>query len=127
MGRKRQMEKVLIVTPFNPKGTGGAETFTKDLALTLSKRFVIHISTLPVGETWQGMNYLKGARLTLKLTRAVNKMKPQQYTKIYAMGLMSSFACYILKLKYSAIMLALYDFVKPNLFTKVLNHAEKVF
>jgi glycosyltransferase involved in cell wall biosynthesis len=123
------MEKTLIITPFNPKGVGGAETFTKDFAKALSKVFEVHICTLPQEtKKWQGMSYLKSLSMLWKLFFFTRRLvKEYNYKKVYALGLMASFVCVVLRLRFSAVMLALYDFKKPNLFTKILSRADMVF
>lgn len=124
------MPKALIITPFYKSALGGAESFAEDLAKELSKTYLVHISTIkwdkPVA--WEGLNYLKAVKLLLKLSLGTRKMlKKNRYEKIYALGMLSSLVCVFLGLKFSAIILALYDFKKPNLYGWILNRAEKVF
>lgn len=121
--------KSLIITPFFKPNIGGAETFAEDLAKFLAKKGTVHICTIkwkkPV--QWQGMNLWKGAYFAWRLFPSLLKMKKCQYDRVYALGIISSFLCAILGIKYSAVILALYDFKKPHWFRFFLNRAETVF
>ncbi len=125
------MEKALIITPFYFPNRGGAETFASDLFFALSKKYDVEICTIkwdrPI--VWEGMNLFKAFKLIRKLLPEVVRMnKSQDYQKVYALGLIPSFICWVLNIKFSAIMLALYDFTKPHiLYTRILNKAETVF
>lgn len=124
------MEKVLIVTPFFRPNIGGAETFAEDLAKALSKKYIVHICTIKWEKPiiWQGMDFKSGAILCYKLIGPLLKMSMKyKYSKIYALGLIPSFLCFLLRLKFNAVILALYDFKKPNFFRTILNRAEKIF
>lgn len=124
------MEKALIITPFFKPNRGGAETFAEDLAKGLSSKYIVHICTVkwtkPV--LWQGINLKEGLKLAYKLAFPVFTMtRKAKYTKIYALGLIPSFLCFLMGLRFNSVILALYDFKKPNLFTFFLNKAQKVF
>ncbi|MFZ2602715.1 MAG: glycosyltransferase family 4 protein [Candidatus Omnitrophota bacterium] len=125
------MEKALIVTPFYKPNIGGGETFAEDLFWALSKKYKVGICTIKWDKQiiWQGMNLWKAFDLIKKLTpEVISKIRQNNYQKVYALGLISAFICWILGVKFSAIMLALYDFKKPHfLYTRILNAADKVF
>ena len=123
--------KILIVTPFCYPNIGGAETFTEDLAKILGRKCTVHICTIKWTKPilWQGKN-IKGAIYFLfKLLPAVRKMtKEYKYDKVFALGFISSVTCLLLRIKFSSIILCLYDFKKKNMIVKsILNRAEKVF
>lgn len=122
--------QVLIVTPFYKPNIGGAETFAEDLAKALSGKHIVHICTIkwekPV--LWQGINLWNGIKMSFKLLPSLWRMtRKYKYEKIYALGLIPSFLCMLLDIKYYSVMLALYDFKKVNFFTGILNYAQKVF
>jgi len=123
------MKKALIVTPFFRPNIGGAETFAEDLAKALSKNYLVHICTIEWKKPiiWQGMNFWKALTLTWKLGVAMFRMRKYKYEKVFALGMISSFVCFIMRRKFSAVILALYGFKKPNLMGKLLDKAEKVF
>lgn len=123
------MDKALIITPFSPLKIGGAESFAYDLAKAIIRKYpIVHISTMKKQYIWQGMNYFKALKIIIPLLFATKKMlKNNQYAKVYALGLISSFICWLLRVKYSAIILALYDFKKPHFCGRFLNKAENVF
>lgn len=125
------MDKALIITPFYRPNIGGAETFASDLFFVLSKKYDVDMCTIKWDKPiiWQGMNLLKAFQLIRELFPEVRrKVKNQNYVKIYALGLIPSFICWLLNIRFSAIILALYDFKKPHwLYTRILNKAEKVF
>ncbi len=124
------MEQVLIVTPFFRPNIGGGEVFADDLAKALSKKYIVHICTIKWTKSilWEGMNFKKGFILAWKLFFSLWKMKRKyHYEKVYALGLIPSFLCVLLNIKFSAIMLALYDFKRPNWFKFILNKAQKIF
>lgn len=125
-----KIENALIITPFFKPNIGGAETFAEDLAKALSKKYIVHICTIkwvkPI--IWEGMNLRKSLILLAKLFFPLLKMKLKyKYDKVYALGLMPSFLCVLLNIKFSSVMLALYDFKRPNFFKHILNKSEKVF
>lgn len=124
------MEKALIITPFYKPNIGGAETFAEDLAKVLSKKYIIHICTIKWTKPilWQGMNFIAGIKMFFKLLFALMKMLLKfKYKKIYALGLISSILCAFLGLKFYSVILALYDFKRPNFFTFALNKAQQIF
>ena len=87
----------------------------------------MHICTLAKKTVeWQGLNFSKGTITTLRMLKSLYKM-PKDYKHVYALGIIASFCCVLLRKKYNAIILALYDFTKPNMITNILNRAEKVF
>ena len=123
--------KVLIVTPFCYPNVGGAETFTEDLAKVLGNKSTVHICTIKWDKPilWEGKNLKGGFRFLCKLLPALRKMtRKYKYQKVYALGFIASVACILARVKFSAIMLCLYDFKKPSLFVKaILNKAKEVF
>lgn len=124
------MEKALIITPFFAPNRGGAETFAEDLAKALSKKYLVHVCTIKWTKPiiWEGMDFRKALVLAYKLFFPLLKMNLKyKYKKVYALGLIPTFLCWLFRMKFSSIMLALYDFKKPNLFTRMLNNAENVF
>jgi glycosyltransferase involved in cell wall biosynthesis len=123
-------DKVLIITPFFKPNIGGAETFAEDLAKALAKKCVVHICTIkwqkPI--VWEGMNFAKSLYLLSRLAEPLWKMtRKYKYHRVYALGLMPSFLCCLFGIKFSSVILALYDFKRPNWFTHILNRAEKVY
>lgn len=125
------MDKALIITPFYKPNIGGAETFASDLFFALSKKYDVEICTIKWEKPiiWEGMNFWKAFILIKKLLpEVINKIRRNNYTKIYALGLIPAFICWMLGIKFSAIILALYDFKKPHfLYTRILNAADYVF
>ena len=124
------MEKALIVTPFFRPNIGGAETFAEDLAKALSKKYIVHVCTIKWEKPiiWQGMDLLKAIKLAWKLLLPLRKMtKEYKYEKVFALGLIPTFLCAMLRIKFSTVILALYDFYKPTWFTWMLNRADKIF
>jgi glycosyltransferase involved in cell wall biosynthesis len=122
--------QVLLVTPFYKPNVGGAETFAEDLAKQLSKKYVVHICTIKWDKPilWQGMDFKKSITLIWKLLFPLFRMtRRYKYEKIYALGLIPTFLCVCLRLKFNTILLCLYNFTKPNIFTKLINRAERVF
>jgi len=124
-------QKVLIVSPFCYPNIGGAETFTEDLAKVLAKKSTVHICTIKWTKPilWEGKDFKGGFYFLCKLLPALRKMtKEYKYDKVFAMGFISAIACILLRIKFSAIILCLYDFKRENLFAKfILNRADKVF
>lgn len=123
-------DKILIVSPFPPKNIGGAETFLIDLSKALSKHGVVYISTLkwtkPV--LWDGLPLVRGLNMACRLFLATSRLvSKHRFKRVYALGVIASFVCVLLRLKYSAVMLALYDFKKPHWFRHILSKAEKVY
>ncbi len=124
------MEKVLIVTPFYRPNIGGAETFAEDLAKALSKKYIVHVLTVRWSKPvlWEGMNFWKAFRICCNLFGPLLKMRIKyKYARVYALGLIPTFLCALLRIRFNSVMLALYDFYKPNFFTWFLNKADKVF
>ena len=124
------MDKALIITPFYKPNVGGAETFAEDLAKAVSKKYLVHICTIKWDKPilWQGKPKLKGFQILYKLFLAYGKMRKNKYEKVYALGLIPSVLCVMYGLKFSAVILALYDIKKTNFLMKsILNSAEKVF
>lgn len=125
------MANTLILTPFYKPNVGGAETFAEDLAKFMSESSVVHICTIKWTKPtlWQGMNLFKGLKMFIKLNRSFKKMiKKYDYDRIYALGLIATVVCWINKVNYDSIMLALYDFKKQHwLFKRALNKANRVF
>ena len=121
--------KVLIVTPFYYPVCGGAETFAENLFDELSKKYKVDIATLSYAKPWTGQRTLQGLRVAYQLFPVVRKYTHYtKYDKIYALGLISSGVCRLLKLNYFSIILALYDFEKESAKVKwALGQAEKVF
>ena len=123
-------DKALIVTPFFRPNVGGAETFAEDLGKALAKKYIVHICTIKWKKPilWQGMNFAKSIYLLLKMARPLFRMNwKYKYERVYALGLMPSFLCCLFGMKFSTVILALYDFKRPNWFTFILNRADKVY
>jgi glycosyltransferase involved in cell wall biosynthesis len=123
-------EKSLIVTPFFKPNIGGAETFAEDLAKALSNKYLVHICTIKWQKPiiWEGMDFKGALLLMYKLAFPLLKMQfKYRYERVYALGLIPSFLCFLFNIKFSSVILALYDFKKPNLFTYILNKAQKVY
>jgi glycosyltransferase involved in cell wall biosynthesis len=124
------MAKALIITPFFRPNVGGAETFAEDLAKAIAKKYNVHICTIKWTKPihWEGMNFWKAfimaKRLLFPLIRMTRKYK---YEKVYALGLIPSFLCAALNIKFSSVILALYDFKRPSWFSWFLNKSDKVF
>lgn len=125
------MEKALVITPFYKPNIGGAETFAEDLAKALSKKYVVHICTIKWNKPtlWQGLPFTKAVTMLYKLFIAYRRMvRKYKYERVYALGLISAFLCAMLKVKFYAVMLALYDVKRNDILIKsVLNKASKVF
>lgn len=122
--------KILIVTPFFKPNIGGAETFAEDLAKALSKKHTVHICTIKWTKPilWQGMDFIRSVYLIYKLFIPLLSMKSNyKYEHVYALGLIPSLMCCILGIKFSTVILALYDFKKPSWFRWFLSRADKVF
>lgn len=122
--------KALIVTPFYKPNIGGAETFAEDLSKSLSEKFLVHICTIKWREkiVFEKMDYKQAFLLLRKLALPLLRINWRyRYEKVYALGLMSSFLCILFGIRFSAVILALYDFKRKNIFTILLNRAEKVF
>jgi len=125
------VETILIVTPFFHPNIGGAETFAEDLAKALGNKCNVHICTIrwkkPI--LWQGLNLFKGLRMLIRLNSAYQSMRKRyKYDKVFALGTIASAVCALNRLKFSAIILSLYDFKKRHpLFMRILNKADKVF
>lgn len=111
---------ILILTPFNPDGIGGAETFVKSLIQEASKKHEVILCTLkPRKKTWKGTS-LKNLfsvypLLMFKATLAVLKHRPDI---IHAQGLISGLIAGLLKWTICPLtpvyitLLALYEFQK---------------
>ncbi len=125
------MEKILLVTPFCYPNIGGAETFTEDLAKALSKKYIVHICTIEWKKPiiWQGKNFKGAIYFLYKLLPALRKMtKKYKYDKVFALGFIASVTCFLLRVRFSTIILCLYGFKKKNIIIKtLLNKADKVF
>lgn len=125
------MQKALIITPFAHPNVGGCETFTEDLAKVLSEKCLVHICTIAWKKpmVWQGFPHFKALTTFIRLNSAYRKMpKSLKYEKVYALGLIASAVCVFNKLKFDAIILALYDFKKRHpILTRIINAAERVF
>ena len=124
------MEQALIITPFYRPNIGGAETFAEDLAKVISKKYIVHICTIKWKKPilWQGKNILGGVYFLFKLLPSLWKMRKYKYDKVYALGFISSFACILLRINFSAIILCLHDFKRKSLFvTYILNKSKWVF
>lgn len=123
------MDKALIITPFYKPNIGGAETFAEDLAKALSNKYVVHICTIKWDKPilWQGLPYSKAFAMLHRLIISYFRMRKNKYMKVYALGFIPSIVCYLYGIKFSAVILALYDIKKHFLMKTVLNSAEKVF
>ena len=123
------MDKALILTPFFAPNIGGAETFAEDLAKAVSKKYQVHICTIKWNKPilWQGLPYSKAFQILYRLFLSYSKIKNKKYTKVYALGLIPSIICMLYGIKFSAVILALYDIKSNFLMKSVLNSAEKVF
>ena len=122
--------KVLIVTPFFKPNIGGAETFAEDLAKTLSEKYIVHVCTVKwkTHILWRGMSFRKSFHIIRRMfLPLINLKRKYKYDKIFALGLISTFLCALLRMKFSAVILALYDFKSPNIYTSFLNKAQKIF
>jgi glycosyltransferase involved in cell wall biosynthesis len=123
------MEKALIITPFYAPNIGGAETFAQDLAKALSKKYVVHICTIKWDKPvlWQGLPYSKGFQMLFRLFLSYGRMKKNKYKKVYALGIIPSILCMMYGIKFSSVILALYDIKQSFLMKSILNSAEKVY
>lgn len=125
------MEKVLIITPFAFPNVGGAETFLMDLAKAFSKKYIVHICTIKWTKPilWESLSLLPAIKMIWKLAFPLLKMtRKYKYEKIFALGLMPSFLCFIFNIKFYTVILALYDFKQRNsIISFILNKAQKVF
>ena len=122
------VQSVLIITPFW-YGIGGGETFAHDLCKSLQKKYTVDVATIPYTETWEGMDYVDGFKLMLRLLKnTIPAIWNNRYKKIYCLGLIASFVGFLLfwKRKY-AVMLCLYDYNRWSPLSIMLNSFKKVF
>jgi len=123
--------KALIITPFFRPNIGGCETFAEDFAKALSAKYLVHVCThtwtKPI--LWQGLSFWKAFGMARKLAGPAFSMNSKyEYDRVYALGLIASFVCCILNIRFYTVMLALYDFQPKHWWARwVLNRAEKVF
>ena len=124
-------KKALIITPFFRPNIGGAETFAEDLARAVSEKYIVHIGTIDWKKPilWQGIPLFKGLKMLIMLNASLKSIiEHHKYEKVYALGLIASTVCVLNKLKFDAIILALYDFKgRHPLFTHILNRAKRIF
>jgi len=124
-------KKALIITPFFRPNIGGAETFAEDLARVVSNKYFTCICTIDWKKpmVWQGLSLFRGLVALVRLNSAYRKMpKNLKYEKVYALGIIASAVCVLNKVKFNAVILALYDFKKQHpIFTRIINAAERVF
>ena len=125
-----EYKKVLIVTPFCYPNIGGAETFAEDLAKSLSEKYLVHICTIDWKKPilWQGLSFIKGLGIFIRLNNSIKPLLKNKYEKVYALGMISSAVCVFNKIEFESVMLALYDFKRKHpLFTRILNKADRIF
>jgi len=140
MQEKDTSKKILILTPFYPPNTGGAETFCHDLVQTISEYHNVDVLTFQPFEggfvdyqeyncgkgsinirrikwgikhktAWQGISFRNFFSVFPKMFfHARSLIKTNRYDVVHAQGLLSAMVAVLLHKKVFITLLALYDF-----------------
>lgn len=110
--------KVLIVTPFNPKYFGGAETFCKDMITEAKKKFDVEIATM--AQQFKDWDNPVGGELFFiwlaLLYRALKLRVKFKYRTVHCLGITATAVGVVLKKLFKVQListtLAIYNFVE---------------
>jgi glycosyltransferase involved in cell wall biosynthesis len=111
-----ERKKVLIISPFNPNGIGGAETFVKELIKEAEKKFRVTLLTRKKKvKGWDNTNFLLGAIWAFELSiRAIILQLRYKYNTIHSVGTIGLLVGVVLKkifkIRLIATTLAIYKF-----------------
>ncbi len=128
-------KKILILTPFNPKYIGGAETFAKDMITEARKRFRVGVVTLSRQfKAWDEPGLFESMEIFMVLL--FKALFRRGYKTVNAHGIIAGGVAVILKklfgVKVVVTLLALYNFKdmpdrKIKLTRWVLGNADVIF
>lgn len=110
-------KKVLMITPFNPNGIGGAETFVKGLADEANKKHLVGIATLDRQfNDWDNTSMFTGLKIAVRLLiRSLAMRHSFKYQTVHCMGVIATAVGVVLKkiykIKLISTTVALYDFL----------------
>lgn len=133
-----EYKRVLIITPFNPEGIGGAETFAKGLIKEAVKKVdIVYLTNAPLKETWDNTNIFIGAFIASGLLlRAIYERRHFKYETVHCIGVIATSVGVVLKklfkIKLISTTLALYDFlsypfIKLDIIWWIFRHIDKIF
>lgn len=109
-------KKILIITPFNPDGVGGAETFARNMIKEASINFNVTVITLPPVTGWDNTSMRRGILIGFKLFFKAICLKNREYDAIHCFGVIATGVGVMLKALSSAkiisTILAIYEFEK---------------
>lgn len=128
-------KKILIITPFNPKFVGGAETFCRDLITEAQKRFeVCCITKKRQYKDWDTPSIAQSIGISFVLL--VKALLQRKYQTVHCLGITATAVGVVLKrlfgVKLISTTLALYGFAnypawKLSIVKWIFNQADKVF
>lgn len=128
-------KKILIITPFNPKYTGGAETFCFELFREANKHFnPVCITMKRQYKDWDNPGIFQ--QLHIAFVLFLRALTQRGYKTVNCHGVIATFVGVILKklfgVKVVSTLLALYSFtdfglIKLNIFRWILNNSDVVF
>ncbi len=127
-------KKVLIISPFNPNGIGGAETFAKGLIEEAHKQFDVTVVTLPPVHAWDKKGYAHSAIMALHLVARALPKNIKSYSTIHCIGIIATAAGQMLKTisqshaKLISTTLAIHRFNgKEKILKWIMKHVDMVF
>lgn len=110
-------KKVLLITPFNPKGIGGAETFANGLIHEVMKKDIhMSVATLPIfTNKWDEPGPIEAIHVFVRLLwKSLSIMRRQSIDTIHTLGIISTIIGATLKqffdIRLISTTLALYGF-----------------
>ena len=131
-------KKILIITPFNPAGIGGAETFTLQLLDAIEEHVDVDLLTCPpLKKAWDDPTFWDcfGMMMYL-LPRAIWRTSRKRYDTVHCLGIIATSVGAVLKklfrVKLIATTLAIYDVLMWPMFRRmvgasIMKHADMVF